>query len=151
MNTNGPWKPNDWLKLIALIGAFCLFGVGSVMLFRGISAEGIVDLRSTLLSGTLKASSAGLYICFFPLFIIIFVLVALITPAREGAPKVKGRVRRLLWIFWGLLLGLIGCGLGAAFLPQGFRFVAGALVGFFGFSLSSVVAAIIRLVNEDNA
>ena len=57
MNARPHWKPNDWLRLISLVGAFGLFGVGSWMLFRGISAEGIVDLKSTLLSGTLKASS----------------------------------------------------------------------------------------------
>jgi hypothetical protein len=85
-----PWKPNDWLRLISLVGAFTLFGVGSWMLFQGISAEGVVDLKSTLLSGTLKASSVGLYVCFFALFIIIFVLVTLVTPRRESASKAGG-------------------------------------------------------------
>src|SRR5436190_22153145 len=126
MNSSAHWKPNDWLKLIALLGAFGLFGVGSWMLFSGISAEGFVDLKSTLLSGTLKASSAGLYICFFGLFIIIFVLGTLIASAAQG----RGRARRLAWLFWALLSALAACGLGVAFLPSGFRLFVFFPVGF---------------------
>jgi hypothetical protein len=151
MNAPLHWKPNDWLKLISLVGGFGLFGVGSWMLFRGISAEGFVDLKSTLLSGTLKTSSAGLYICFFALFIIIFVLVTLVTPRREGAAKTKGRVRRLSSVFWALLFALAACGLGLAFLPEGFRSFAAIAIGPLAFSLSSVVFAMIRLAYEDNA
>jgi len=121
------------------------------MLFRGISAEGSVDLKSTLLSGTLKASSAGLYLCFFALFIIVFVLVTLVTPAREGTAKAKGRSRRLFSIFWALLFTLVGCGLGLAFLPKGFQSFAGIAIGVLSFSLSSVVVAIIRMAYDDNA
>src|SRR2546430_9538709 len=87
MNAPLYWKPNDWLRLISLIGAFGLFGVGSWMLFQRISAEGFVDLKSTLLSGTLKTSSAGLYICFFALFILIFVLVTLVSRPKGGAGR----------------------------------------------------------------
>src|SRR5437016_6221407 len=110
MNAQVPWKPNDWLRLISLVGAFGLFAVGTGMLLRGISAEGIVDLRSTLFSGTLKASSAGLYICFFALFIIIFVLITLVTPPKKGTSKAKGRSRRLALLFWALLVAVVTCG-----------------------------------------
>src|SRR5713226_4573970 len=139
MNSPAHWKPNDWLRLIALLGAFGLFGVGSWMLFRGISAEGFVDLKSSLLSGSLRASSAGLYICFFALFIIVFVLVTLVTPRREGAAKATGRARRLASVFWALLFALAACGLGVAFLPEGFRSFAGIPIGILSFSLASVV------------
>ncbi len=121
------------------------------MLFRGISAEGVVDLKSTLLSGTLRASSAGLYICFFALFIIIFVLVTMVTPTRETTAKATGRARRLAWIFWALLVALALSGLGAAFAPEGIRGALGVPIGIFSFSLSTVVVAIVRLAFEDNA
>ena len=145
------WTPNDWLRLIALVGAFALFAVGSWMLFQGISAEGQVDLKSTLLSGTLKASSAGLYICFFALFIIVFVLVTLLTPPKESAAKTKGRAQRLASVFWGLFLALGGCLVAAAFLPEGFRALSGIPVGVLVMSLSSVVFAMIRMAYDDNA
>jgi hypothetical protein len=119
------------------------------MLFRGISVEGFVDLKSTLLSGTLKASGAGLYLCFFALFIIVFVLVTLVTPPKEGAVKAPGRARRLASVFWGLLLALAACGLGIAFLPESFRLFVGIPIGILSFTLSLVVFAIIRLASED--
>ena len=145
MNAPLYWKPNDWLRLISLVGAFGLFGVGSWMLFQGISAEGFVDLKSTLLSGTLKTSSAGLNICFFALFIIIFVLVTLVSRPKGGA----GRARRLLPVLWTLLIALAVCGIGLAFLPEGFRIVAGLAIGPVAISLPAVVFAIIRLASED--
>ena len=145
MNAPLYWKPNDWLRLISLVGAFGLFGVGSWMLFQGISAEGFVDLKSTLLSGTLKTSSAGLYICFFALFIIIFVLVTLVSRPKGGA----GRARRLLPVLWTLLIALAVRGIGLAFLPEGFRIVAGLAIGPVAISLPAVVFAIIRLASED--
>lgn len=82
MDTSRNWTPNDWIRLVALIGAFGLFGLGAWMLFLGIAAEGTIDLKSSILSGTIKASSAGLYICFFALFIIVFVLASLLKSQR---------------------------------------------------------------------
>lgn len=145
------WVPNDWLRFIALIGAFALFAVGSWMLFQGISAEGQVDLKSTILSGTLKASSAGLYICFFALFIIVFVLATLLTPPKVSVTKTKGRAQRLVSVFWGLLLALGALGLGAAFLPEGFRTFSGIALGVLVMSLASVVFAMIRMTYDDDA
>jgi hypothetical protein len=65
MDTVSHWKPNDWIRLTALIGGFVLFVLGAVMLYQGVVAQGDIDLRSTFLSGTIKAASAGLYVCFF--------------------------------------------------------------------------------------
>jgi hypothetical protein len=53
-------------------------------------------------------------------------------------------------VFWAILVSLAGCGLGAAFLPEGFRVVATGLIGILAFSLSIVVVAIIRFASEDN-
>ena len=86
MDSGNHWKPNDWIRLAAVIGAFALFGIGAWMLFQGISAEGVVDLKSSILSGTIKASSAGLYVCFFALFIIVFVLATLLTSSTPPLP-----------------------------------------------------------------
>jgi hypothetical protein len=150
MNSRSPWKPNDWLRLLSLAGAFGLFSIGMWMLFRGILAEGVVDLKSTLFSGTLKTSSAGLYICFFALFIMIFVLLPIITPAREGAAKARGRARRLFWLFWALLFALAAFALGAAFLPKDLYALLSAPIAVLGVCLSWVVVALIDLAHEDN-
>ena len=120
------------------------------MLFHGISAEGAVDLKSSILSGTLKTSSAGLYICFFALFIIVFVLVSLLTPSKERAPGAKSRAARLMPMFWGLLAAIGLCTVGGALSEGGARTIFQIGTGFLFMPLVAVVTAMIRMTaNED--
>lgn len=105
------WTPNDWLRLVALVGGLVLFALGCWMLYQGIKVEGQVDLKSTVLSGTLKASSAGLYVCFFALFIIAFSLASLlVSPSPQGIKQSVGRAQRLRPVLWSLLATLLLCG-----------------------------------------
>src|SRR5258708_28293850 len=99
------WKPNDWLRLVALIGGHMLFAIGAYMLYLGIVAEGIVDIKSTIISGTLKTASAGLFICFFSFLLIVFVLISLFNSPAVSPLLTSGRHRakRLMLIFWGCL------------------------------------------------
>ncbi|MBS0415432.1 MAG: hypothetical protein JSR68_13760 [Proteobacteria bacterium] len=146
------WNPNDWLRLVALVGAFALFGLGAWMLFQGVVAEGSVDLKSTVLSGTIKASSAGLYICFFALFIIIFVLVSLLGGKKEaGEARPRGRFSRLFPLFWALLAALVVCAGAIAVLPEGSRSGFAMAVGVLAPTVASVVVVLLRIVNEDDA
>ena len=146
------WKPNDWIRLAGLTGAFAVFGVGAWMLFQGISAEGVVDLKSSVLSGTIKASSAGLYMCFFALFIIVIVLATLLTPSKGPASGAKPRAHRLMSVFWGLLAGLGLCAVGAALTSDisartGFLMVIGGLV----VALVTVVSSLVSMIGEGDA
>ena len=135
------WKPNDFIRLVALIGGFVLFGVGAWMLFKGISAEGFVDLKSTLLSGTIKAASAGLYLCFFAMFIIAIVLVTIMVPARRETSGAISYHQRLIQVFWGLLFSLAACTIGEVVVGGvGFSWV----IGLLGSALIFVVLAILR-------
>ena len=147
------WSPNDYMRLIALVGGLLLFCLGAWMLFQGIVAEGAVDLKSSVLSGSIKATSAGLYICFFALFIIVFVLVTLLAPERShtsGGSK-KGRVARLMPVFWGLLASLGVSALATALLPESARTSFSLANGVLMATLASVVFAILRMVNDDDA
>jgi hypothetical protein len=137
---NHKWNPNDFIRLAALMGGFLLFCLGAWLLFSGISAEGVVDLKSAVLSGTLKSSSAGLYICFFAAFIILAVLLTLRTP-REKSPGPKTYHQRLMLLFWGLLGALALSVIGTAVTDKtGFAVVNGVLTT----SLTFVVLAIMR-------
>jgi hydrogenase-4 membrane subunit HyfE len=150
MSTSRGWSPNDWIRLVALIGGFGLFLLGSWMLYHGIVAEGIVDLKSSILSGTLKSSSAGLYICFLALFIIVFVLVSLITPRTPTEQKHTSRARRLMPMFWGLLAALAVCAIAMAVLDSSARFGFSMAIGVITMLLVAVVTAMLRIVaNED--
>jgi hypothetical protein len=114
MDTGSHWKPNDWIRLTALIGGFVLFVFGAVMLYQGVVAQGDIDLKSTFLSGTIKAASAGLYVCFFSVFIIVFVLATLVVPTNRQSPDVKSphqQLTKMILVVFGILLF---CAVGAA-------------------------------------
>src|SRR5258706_2748641 len=144
------WKPNDWIRLVALIGAFGLFALGAWMLYHGIAAEGVVDLKSSILSGTLKSSSAGLYICFLALFVIVFVLVSLITPRSDSKPAQKSRAKRLMPVFWGLLAAIGVCAIGIALLDSSARSGFSITIGVLTMLLVAIVNSLLRMVaNED--
>jgi hypothetical protein len=144
------WTPNDWIRITALVGALGLFGLGSWMLFQGIAAEGSIDLKSSVLSGTIKASSAGLYVCFFALFIIVFVLTTLLAPTRARATtSTATRTSKLMPVFWGLLGALGAAVVSAAVLPEGARTGISIALGVLTMSFTSVVFAIIRAINDD--
>jgi hypothetical protein len=155
MGTETRWTPNDWLKLVALIGGFCLFALGAWILHLGIAAEGVVDIKSTILSGTLKTASAGLFICFFAFFVIIFSLVSVRPPSEAGATSKPGGGRskseQLRPFFWALLAGVIICAIGAAATEAEARAIFISVGTPLGFVLTFVVAVIARAVLDHDA
>ena len=83
-------------SLVALIGGFVLIGIGAYMMYTGIEAEGSIDLKSSLVSGSLKSGSAGLFLSFFGGLIVIASLISLrgsesssteVTAQKSGADK----------------------------------------------------------------
>ena len=144
------WQPNDWLRLVALVGGFCFFGLGVWLLVTGISADGIVDLKSSIISGTLKTGSAGLFVCFFSLVVIAFVLTSLVaSKSRSQLPQSAPatRSRRMLPLFWGCLIGLLACGAAMLFVEKGGG-ILGFFMGIFGLGFTTTLAAIIRVIND---
>src|SRR5687767_7317625 len=114
------------------------------MLFQRISADGVVDLKSPILSGTIKASTAALLMCFFALFIIVFVLATLLTPASGPTSGAKPHARRLMPLFWGILLTMVLCAVGAALTENaGGRLGFTMTLGFLGIPLITVVMALV--------
>jgi hypothetical protein len=152
MGTGTIWTPTDWLKLVALLGGFGLFVLGAYMLYLGIAAEGVVDIKTSLFSGTLKTASAGLYICFFSLIVIVFALVSLYTPQKPDLqPKAvaKSRPEKLQPLFWGLLIGVIICAIGAAMTEAGARTVFISAGTTMGMGLLFLIAAIVRMTMNE--
>jgi hypothetical protein len=149
--TDSVWKPNDWLRLIALVGSFLLFAVGAYMLYVGIAAEGILDIKSTVISGTLKTASAGLFICFFAFLLIVFVLISILrVPVSAPTDAMRSsRAARLMPIFWGSLAAVFLSMLAAIIFWGSIGSVLFLPIGFFCATFSSIAFAIIRLNAED--
>ena len=117
------WEPADIIRLTALVGGFLLCGSGGILMWLGVGAEGVVDIKSSILSGTVQTGSAGLFTLFFGFGIIIFVLATLSVKSTNASLSVaqrKSRTRQITFAFWGILacfvftasMGAIGYGSG---------------------------------------
>lgn len=124
------WEPTDIIRLVALLGGFFLCALGAYLMWLGVGAEGTVDIKSSVLSGTVKTGSAGLFIIFFGFSIVLFVLATLtakasissISPtARHSKAKAIGRAFAALFVatFVSGTLAALGYGPGFTFLALG--------------------------------
>lgn len=142
------WEPQDVIRLIALIGAIGLFCLGDAMMWQGISAEGAIDLKSSVLSGSLKTGSAGLFIAFLSFFVMVFVLSGVSHKASSFASSrtdERSRFKRLLPVFFVLLIALaVSTALASAGYPGfiGMAFLSGLL-------LLIVVIALLTFLETD--
>lgn len=130
------WEPNDVIRLVALIGAMVLFAMGAYMMLQGISAEGAIDIKSSVVSGSLKTGSAGLFIVFLAFLMIVFVLFSQAS-SRKAAPSFtsssSGKSAMVEKAFFALLIAFVTTGaLAALGYGGGFAFVSVAL-GFLTF------------------
>lgn len=124
------WEPTDIIRLVALLGGFFLCALGAYLMWLGVGAEGTVDIKSSVLSGTVKTGSAGLFIIFFGFSIVLFVLATLTAKASASsfsssarhskAKSIGGAFAALLVAtFISGALGALGYGAGFAFLSMG--------------------------------
>ncbi len=125
------WKPNDIIRLVVVVGGFALCGIGAWLFIREIPAEGTIDLKSTLLSGSIKAASAGAYMCFFGMFIIAMAIVSTVIPAKRPEPAATTYHQRLMKTFLMLIAAAVACVIGSA--------VTGATAFSIGLSLISTL------------
>ena len=138
------WQPADIIRLVALIGGFLLAGVGALMMWLGISAEGAIDIKGTVLSGSIRTGSAGLFIVFFAFGIIVYVLASLAAAhSQVSTIQRQSRTNHIGRAFWAVLAGLVFSGsMGAMGYGAGF----GGLAIFLGFMLFFVgVAYVVNL------
>lgn len=124
------WQPSDIIRLVALIVAFVLAIGGAVMMWLGISADGAIDIKSAVISGSIKTGSAGLFILFFAFAIIVYVLASL-SASHLAKPSIVHSPPRVIGIaFFGALGSCLTAGtLGALGYGSGFGFFA-FMLGF---------------------
>lgn len=145
------WEPKDIIRLVALFGALLVFALGALMMWMGISAEGAINIKSTILSGSIKTGSAGLFIAFLAFVIMALVLLSLrMQPSGEPHQfkpiSNKSKSQRILPVLWCILIALvISGGLGALGYGDGF----GALAFFLGMLLVLVGAAYLTFLDNE--
>jgi len=118
-------------------------------MWLGVGAEGAVDIKSSVLSGTIKTGSAGLFTLFFGFGIIIFVLATLNAKSQNATlsfAERKSKTKQISYAFWGVLASFIAtASLGALGYGAGFggtAFFLGGLLVFIGISY------VVQLENE---
>lgn len=125
------WEPSDILRLVALVGALILFALGAFMMWQGIAAEGAIDIKSSVVSGSLKTGSAGLFIVFLSFVLVVFVLTSLSksqTAPKRPIPATHSKTSGIAKGFFVLLaLFIVSAGLAALGYGIGFGLLAGAL------------------------
>jgi hypothetical protein len=126
------------MRLLLLLSGIAFFGVGVWMIKSGISAEGSIDIRSELLSGSLKTGSVGLFITFFSFFMILFSVIfskspAVSQPKPEESSALKSKWRVIRIILFSLYALTIIADLIARSTTGNEQFLFGCLTGLFGF------------------
>lgn len=104
-------------------------------MWLGVGADGVVDIKSSVLSGTVKTGSAGLFTIFFGFGIIIFVVASL--AARERSERLSptqrsSRTQNIVRAFWGVLVAFVAMTACAAL---GYGNAFGGAAAFLGFLL----------------
>jgi hypothetical protein len=143
------WQPSDILKLLALLGGFALCGLGAYMMWLGVGAEGAVDIKSSVMSGSIKTGSAGLFLIFFGSAIVLFVLASLSVGAQAKSitPFVRKTTAHNIGVaFFIILAALVVSGaLGAMGYGAGFA----GLAMFLGLMLICTGAAYTEFASRD--
>jgi len=133
------WTPRDVIRLVALIGGFLLCGIGAALMWFGVGAEGTVGIKSSVMSGTVKTGSAGLFTLFFGFGVIIFVIASF--TVRESGERLspsqrRSRTEHIIRAFWAVLAAFVltaslaALGYGAGF--AGAAIFLGAFLVFVG-------------------
>jgi uncharacterized membrane protein len=134
------WKPADYIRIAGVVGGILLCIIGTLFLWVGIGANGTIDLKSSLFSGTIQSASAGLFVMFFGFLIVCLSLVLPTNANRtETAHNQKNPLSRAL--FWLFCSFIVFAALGSLGLGSGFgvaaSFLAFALVLLGGFWIAS--------------
>jgi hypothetical protein len=79
----------EWIKLIAAIGSFTCVLSGIIAVFRGIQAEGEIDL-SGVISGRIKTGSAGVLLIFFGVIVFSVLIGKGVTRSVKYSAKKSG-------------------------------------------------------------
>lgn len=108
-----------------------MFGIGAFMMWQGISAEGAIDIKSSVLSGSIKTGSAGLFIAFLSFAMIVFVLTSAGQKTSQISSTNLSKSKRL---GKGLVALLAACILSGALAAAGFGTGFAMLSTFLGFA-----------------
>ncbi|MBT8763096.1 hypothetical protein KFV02_04035 [Desulfohalobiaceae bacterium Ax17] len=102
------WEIGHIFRLIVLIAGLAFFCTGIWMINSGIKAEGSVDIKSAIVSGTVKSGNAGLFIVVLAFLLMVFSLPGLRrSKPDETKPKTFWLKEKNQKLFAGFALVLL--------------------------------------------
>jgi hypothetical protein len=142
------WEPSDILRLVALVGALVLFALGAFMMWQGIAAEGAIDIKSSVVSGSLKTGSAGLFIVFLSFVLVVFVLTSL-SKSHATKPSTPARPSKTAGLAKGFFVLLTAFVIAAALAALGYGVGFGLLAAALGFFTLMCGIALLTVMEDE--
>ena len=137
-------------RLITLIAGIVFFAVGVVMVILGVQADGVIDLKSTFASGSIKTGSAGLFVVFFSFFLIITALLYHGQEKPSTNAVSRSSTKKAFGLFIGLVILAVGLGFAASKFGTGiteFIFFMGSMAS--GFAAFAALILLLNSIEED--
>jgi hypothetical protein len=127
----------DTIRLIIAVAGAVFFGIGILMLYVGIKAEGSLDVSTGLFSGQLKTGDAGVIVLFLSFILMLASLIRFPSFAALAFGLKNNRQRAVALLVSLVVLGAIAvsfAGQVESTAVQGFLFFFGGLLIFFFFT-----------------
>ncbi len=120
-----------------------LFIIGSIMIWNDVQAEGTIDIKSTIIVGSVKSGSAGILLVFIA-FVLLLTLLLLTSKKPHSSSLKTSAVNKLgnsiKWIFLALIVSV-------CLIPYHPAF--GGLAIFLGFALIPSGVAYLTFLEND--
>ena len=82
------WEIGHTFRLILLVAAIVFFAIGLWMIYSGIKAEGTIDIKSVVVSGTVKSGSAGIFVVVLSFMLMVLSLPGISRGDKEGVTRI---------------------------------------------------------------
>lgn len=82
------WEIGHTFRLILLVAAIVFFAIGLSMIYSGIKAEGTIDIKSAVVSGTVKSGSAGIFITVLSFMLMVLSLPAISRDDKDSTTRI---------------------------------------------------------------
>ena len=131
------WTPKEIRKLITLISGLVFFCLGIYLMCNQIKADGSIDIKTTLLTGHIKSGSAGLFICFFA---VVMLLISLLNNDFEVLKQLRNNKILILVLILLFIIVLISIGI---YVPS-IQYLVNVIVATMIWPIVTTVSSIIR-------
>ncbi len=147
----GKYENNrEIIRLIVAIAAIIYFGVGILMLYVGIKAEGSLDVSAGLFSGQLKTGDAGAIVIFLSFMLLLVSLVRVPSFSQIAFGLKNNRQRAVAFLVCLIVLAGVAILVATQTQTEGLRGAMYFLVGLLAFIFIITLEPIFNMLFADD-